>query len=419
MPTFQKERTGERMLAVEEAQERVLAEIETVGVEKVSLRDALGRVLREEVRAPRDVPFGDNSAMDGYAVIAEDVSAAEDGAPVQLRVTGDIPAGRIATSRVARGEAARIMTGALMPEGADAVVQVELTDAGSERVEVRSPVRPGANVRLRGEDMKKGDLVISVGARIGAAEIGVLAGVQRSLVRVGRRPVVAILSTGDEVVDVDGKFEPGKVVNSNSWSLAALVREAGGVPRMLGIVEDSLDATVEAIRSGLESDFVLSTGGVSVGAFDFVKDALDRLGAETRFWQVAMKPGKPLVVSRVGGRLYFGLPGNPVSCMVSFHLFVAPAIRKAAGQTDGLFPPMVRMKVSSDLRSRGDRRQYFRVRAVARDGALTAIPMAAQGSGVSTSMVAANGLAIVEAGVKEIAAGSEVDVVMIGPVSAE
>ncbi|MFN2238754.1 MAG: gephyrin-like molybdotransferase Glp [Thermoanaerobaculia bacterium] len=419
MATFQKERTGERMLAVEEAQERVLTEIETIGVEKVSLRDALGRVLREQIRAPRDVPFGDNSAMDGYVLIAADVAAASEGAPVHLRVTSDIPAGRVSSTRVARGEAARIMTGALFPAGADAVVPVELTDAGSETVAVRAPVREGANVRLRGEDMKKGDLVISVGARIGAAEIGVLAGVQRSLVRVGRRPVVAILSTGDEVVDVDGTFEPGKVVNSNSWSLAALVRESGGVPRMLGIVEDSIDATVDAIRSGLESDFVLSTGGVSVGAFDFVKDALDRLGAETRFWQVAMKPGKPLVVSRVGGRLYFGLPGNPVSCMVSFHLFVAPAIRKAAGQTHGLFPPTVRMKVSSDLRSRGDRRQYFRVRALARDGTLTAIPMTAQGSGVSTSMVAANGLAIVEAGVKEIAAGSEVDVVMIGPVSAE
>lgn len=418
MSTFQKVRAGERMLVVEEAQKRVLAEIEPIGVEKVSLRDALGRVLREQIRAPRDVPFGDNSAMDGYAVIAEDVSAAEEGAPVQLRVTGDIPAGRVATSRVERGEAARIMTGALMPEGADAVVPVELTDAGSERVEVRSPVRPGANVRSRGEDMKRGDLVIPVGARIGAAEVGVLAGVQRALVRVGRRPVVAILSTGDEVVDVDGAFEPGKVVNSNSWSLAALVREAGGIPRMLGIVDDSLDATVEAIRGGLESDFILSTGGVSVGAFDFVKDALDRLGAETRFWQVAMKPGKPLVVSRVGGRLYFGLPGNPVSCMVSFHLFVAPAMRKAAGQTEGFFPPIVRMPVAADLRSRGDRRQYFRARVVARDGALTAIPMSAQGSGVSTSMVAANGLAIVETGTKEVASGSEVDVVMIGPVAA-
>jgi molybdopterin molybdotransferase len=418
MAAFQKERPGERMLAVEEAQQRVLAEVETIGVEKVALGDALGRVLREAIRSPRDVPFGDNSAMDGYAVIAGDVAPATESAPVQLRVTSDLPAGRVSTTRVGRGEAARIMTGALLPAGADAVVPVELTDAGSETVAVRVPVRKGANVRLRGEDMKEGDLVIAAGTRIGAAEIGVLAGVQRSFLRVGRRPVVAILSTGDEVIDVDGTFEPGKVVNSNSWSLASLVCESGGVPRMIGIVEDSLDATVDAIRSGLESDFVISTGGVSVGAFDFVKDALDRLGAETRFWQVAMKPGKPLVVSRVGGRLYFGLPGNPVSCMVSFHLFVAPALRKAAGQTGDLFPPMVRMKISSDLRSRGDRRQYFRVRVLAREGALTAVPMTAQGSGVSTSMVAANGLAMVEAGVKEVAAGSLVDVVMIGPVAA-
>jgi molybdopterin molybdotransferase len=264
--------------------------------------------------------------------------------------------------------------------------------------------------------MKAGDVVLRAGQPLAAAELGVLASVQKTMVRVGRRPVVAIISTGDEIVDVDQPRPFGKVVNSNSYSLAALVREAGAVPRMIGIVEDTLEATMAAIESAVESDFIISTGGVSVGAYDYVKDALDALGAQTRFWQVAMKPGKPVVLSRVRDRLYFGLPGNPVSSMVSFHLFVAPSLRKAMGQQHNLTPPVVRTRVSSALKSRGDRRNYLRVRVVAENGELVSHPMASQGSGVSTSMVQANGLAIAETGVTRIDAGSLVDTVLFGKV---
>lgn len=400
------------MIPVEEAQQRVLDEVEGLGTEKTPFAEALGRVLREDVRAKVDVPQGDNTAMDGYAVRAEDIADA----PVELKVIENLPAGIVATRSVEAGTAIRIMTGALMPDGADTVAHVEITDAGSEVVHVYESLKRGTNVRKRGEDMHAGDIVLTDGTPIHAAETGVLASVQQAEVLVGRRPEVAILSTGDEIIDAGDEMAPGKVINSNSYSLAALVREAGGLPHMIGIVADNREATIAAIESALQSDFIISSGGVSVGAYDFVKDALDALGAETKFWQVAMKPGKPVVLSRLRGRLYFGLPGNPVSCMVSFLLFIAPAIRKAMGQKANLLPPIVMTRISVALKSRGDRRNYMRVRVVARDGELVSLPMASQGSGVSTSMVQANGLAIVETGVTAIEAGSMVATVLVGPV---
>ncbi|HEY0592293.1 MAG TPA: gephyrin-like molybdotransferase Glp [Thermoanaerobaculia bacterium] len=418
MTTFQKPRASERMLSVEEAQERVLAETALLGTETIELHDALGRILREDVRAPRDVPSADNSAMDGYAVVAGDLEGASDASPVPLRVVEDVPAGRVAAMRVGPGTAIRIMTGALIPGGADAVVPVELTDGASDVVRVSAPVKSGANVRARGEDMREGAVVLGAGTRLGAGEIGVLASVQKPRVEASRRPEIAILSTGDEVVPIDGAWEPGKVVNSNSWSLAALARQAGALPRMMGIVPDDLAATKEAIRAASSSDFILSSGGVSVGAYDFVKDALDELGAETRFWQVAMKPGKPLVFARLGETLYFGLPGTPVSCMVSFLLFIVPAIRKAMGESGILTPPSIRATLDAPLRSRGDRRQYFRARAAAKEGRLVVTPMTGQGSGQSTGMIGANAFAVVDPGTHELAAGDEVEIVLFGQLEA-
>jgi molybdopterin molybdotransferase len=416
-PTFQSARPGERMLPVEEAQQAVLSEVTLLGAEQIVFADALGRILREEVRATRDIPEADNTAMDGYAVRAADVEQASDSTPVTLRVIEDLPAGEVATKRLERGGAIRIMTGALIPAGADAVVPVELTDAGGAAVRVFRPVKIGANVRRGGEDMRAGEVVLPAGTCLGAAEVGILASVQKTVVAVGRRPTVAILSTGSEIVDVDQPVKPGKVVNSNSYSLAALTRDAGALPRMIGIAPDKREATMRAIDSALESDFVISSGGVSVGAYDFVKDALDALGAETKFWQVAMKPGKPIILARLRDRLYFGLPGNPVSCMVSFLLFVGPSLRKAMGQKENLLPPIVTVTVEGALKSRGDRRNYLRVRVLARDGALVAVPMRVQGSGVSTSMVGANGFAVMEAGVTSVEPGSQIPCVLFGPVT--
>ncbi len=398
------------MLSVEEAQERVLAEIALIGTERVAFTEALGRVLREDVIATADVPQADNTAMDGYAVRADDIA----NPPVRLKVIEDLPAGTVATHRVEKGTAIRIMTGALIPDGADTVAHVEITDAGSDFVTINHTLKRGTNLRKRGEDMRAGEVVLADGTLIGPAEIGVLAGVQKSVVHVGRRPEVAIISTGDEIVDVDQPRPMGKVVNSNSYSLAALVRETGALPRMIGIVPDTREATIAAIESALESDCIISSGGVSVGAYDFVKDALDALGAETKFWQIAMKPGKPVVLSRVRGRVYFGLPGNPVSCMVSFILFIAPALRKAMGQKNAIFPPTVKTRLMGSLKSRGDRRNYLRVRVLARDGELLTYPMPSQGSGVSTSMVQANGLAIVETGITNVSAGKSIATVLFG-----
>ena len=395
------------MLSVEEAQERVLDLVTPLGIEQVALRDSLHRVLAEDAAAAFDVPEGDNSAMDGYAVIADDT-------PGTLRVIEDIPAGTVPQRRVERGTASRIMTGALVPEGADAIAQVELTDGGSELVRVDRKVERGTHVRRRGEDMRAGDTVIARGTRIGPAEIGVLASLGQSSVTVGRKPTIAILATGNEVVEVDAPRRAGAIVNSNSYALAALAREAGAEPQLRGIVSDTREATVAALRDALDCDFIVTSGGVSAGAYDFVKDSIADLGADTRVWRVAMKPGKPVVVSRLpDGQVAFGLPGNPVSCMVAFILFVAPAIRKATGQTS-LFPPVVNVRLDAPLRAAGDRRAYLRVRVTARDGELFAVPMKAQGSHVSTSMLGANGLAIIESGVTRIEAGELAPVLLIG-----
>ena len=395
------------MLAVEEAQQRVLDEVRVLDDEVVLLANAHGRVLREDVAAPYDLPRGDNSAMDGYALIADDT-------PGELRVLEDIAAGHVPKVRIERGTASRIMTGALIPDGADAVAQVEITDGGREVVRVNEAVARGTNVRRRGDDMRAGDIILRSGALIRAAEIGALASAGKTDVRVGRRPTVAILATGDEIVDIDRAPAFNQVPNSNSYALAALAAESGALPQIRGIVRDDRDATIAAIESALDCDFILSSGGVSVGAFDFVKDALDALGGETKFWRVAMKPGKPVVLSRVRERLYFGLPGNPVSSMVGFLLFVRPALRKAMGES-AHFDPIVSIRTTAPLRSKGDRRTYLRVRVIARDGELVAEPMRAQGSHISTSMLGANGLAILEAGTTLVNEHERVIVLLFGP----
>jgi molybdopterin molybdotransferase len=394
------------MMTVDEAQALVFAEVSPLPAEIVPLEEADGRVLREDVVAPRDVPQLDNSAMDGYAVRAADT-------PGALRVVGDVPAGKISQVAVEAGTAIRIMTGAAVPEGADAVAQFEITDRHTDVVTIKSAVAAGSNIRRAGEDMRASDLILRIGTLLGAGEIGVLATAQKSAVSVGRRPSVAILATGDELIEVGDAPAPGMSVNSNSYALAVLVRQAGGVPHMRGIVRDDRAATMKAIESALDCDFIVSSGGVSVGAYDFVKDALDALGAETKFWRVAMKPGKPVVLSRLRDRLYFGLPGNPVSALVSFTLFVAPSIRKAQGQTTNILPPVVNLRTTAPLKSGGDRRAYLRVRVTARDGELVAEPMKAQGSGVSTSMVQANGFAILEIGTTRVDAGQTVPVMLL------
>jgi molybdopterin molybdotransferase len=404
------------LLPVETAQARVLEAVSVLAAERVALTDALGRVIREDVASDRNVPPADNSAMDGYAVIAADVAGATRENPVVLDVIEDLPAGYVAKKSVGRGTAIRIMTGAPVPAGADAVVKVEETDAGSSRVAVYCELRSGANIRRAGEDLRAGDVVVRSGTPIGPGEIGVLATLQKREVDVAKRPSVAILSTGDEVVEIDCEVGPGKIVNSNAWSLAALAREAGAVPRVMAIVRDDREATVAAIEEALASDFIVSTGGVSAGAYDFVKEAMESVGLAIQFSKVAMKPGKPVVFATRDRKLYFGLPGNPVSCMVSFLLFVAPALRKAMGQTVDFLPPSVSVRLEGGVGGGGEWRTYVRVRVHAREGRLVAMPMKAQGSGITSSMLRANGLAILEPGRKRAESGDALETLLIGPI---
>jgi molybdopterin molybdotransferase len=415
LPDFSPTQSTEPPISVADAQSRVLDAVRPFDIERVALVDALGRVLREDIVAEWDVPASDNSAMDGYAVRSSDLAGASDGSPVGLNVVADVPAGTEAAVRVEPGQAARIMTGAPLPPGADSIAQVEITDGGSDVVRIFREVKPGANVRRRAEDIEGGRLVLDSGARIGSGEIGVLATVGRGEVAVARRPTVAILSTGSELVDPGVRPGPGQVTNSNAFALAALVRELGGDPHVVGRVADSLEATVDALRDALACDIVLTSGGVSVGAYDYVKDAVRAIGAETKFWRVAMKPGKPILFAVGADRLIFGLPGNPVSSMVGFHLFVGPAIRKGLGLSSGWRPPVVRARAGAAMKSKGDRLTFLRVRVRSEDGALVAYPMKLQGSGVTSSMIAANGLATVPQGTTAVDEGSTVEVVLIGP----
>lgn len=410
--SFQRPRQREGLISVEEAQSRVLDEVSALPAVEVPVAEAHGRVLREDVAAAEDVPIADNSAMDGYAVRSADVAAASDERPATLKVIGDIAADADPSVVVVSGAAVRIMTGGAVPNGADAIVQVEQTDAGRDEVRIFRAVAKGTNVRRRGEDMRRGDIVLRDGMPIGAGELGVIVTTRREAVRAGPKLNVAILSTGDEIVS-------GKIANSNAYALAALTRDAGCEPRVLPAVGDDRDATKRALRTALESDVVVSSGGVSQGAYDFVKDALDDIGAETKFWQVAMKPGKPIVFSRAGERPIFGLPGNPVSCIVGFLLFVRPALRKMMGQTANLMLPHLSARAAIPFQSRGDRRMYFRVQVVARDGDLVAYPAKAQGSGVSTSMIGANGLAWLEIGSTRVDTGSSLPVLLFAPVLSE
>jgi molybdopterin molybdotransferase len=399
----------------EEAQQLILERVRPLGVERVSLVDALGRLLATDVHAPYDNPPHDNSAMDGYAVRYADVKGATPQRPAILEMIEDIPAGYIGKKTIGPQQTSRIMTGAPVPAGADTVIRVEDTKAEGTQIQIFDVEELGDNVRLRGEDMKTGELLLPVGTELGPGEIAALATAQRALVSVHRRPTVTILSTGDELVEVDEPLEPGKIVNSNTPALAAMAIAHGAVPVMLPTAPDDEGQIRLAVESALSGDFILSTGGVSVGEYDYIKKVLDDLGAETVLWRVSMKPGKPLFFCILKDTPYFGLPGNPVSGLMSFLQFVRPAIRKASGYAENdLFLPTAKAVMDNDEQNDGDRRTYLRARLVAQNGQLRAnTAYRAQGSHIITSMTGANGIVILEPG-QGVDAGDEVTVQIIG-----
>ncbi|MDB4971048.1 MAG: molybdenum cofactor biosynthesis protein MoaA [Myxococcales bacterium] len=400
-----------KALPVAQAQEFIARLVPRVrAVEKVALRSGLGRVLAHDVVSATDVPSHDNSAMDGYALRTAD---AFDGAT--LRVIGEVAAGQVATRTLVAGEAYRIMTGAPIPPGADAVIMQEQCERRGDEVTLKRAVKLRDHVRDRGEDVRAGEVVLRRGLTLRAAEVGTLASARRARVAVTRRPIVALLATGDELRDVGEPLDPGAIPDTNSYALAALVREAGGEPRQLPIVRDDRAALAAAMREARSADLIVSTGGVSVGEHDHVKAVLEELGAELTAWRVDMKPGKPVALAVLDGTPYYGLPGNPVSSMVAFTLFVRPAIRAALGCTEPLDLARATVRLEAPLTVRGERRQFLRARVRFADGRLVAAPMARQGSGVLSSMLGANGLIVVDAGMHSFDAGAEASVLIIGP----
>ena len=401
-----------KLVSIEEARSRVLAAASPLPAGSVPLPEAVGSVLAEDIIAAHSVPPFDNSGMDGYAVHAVDLVEATADTPARLLIAETIPAGHVATKSLASGEAARIMTGAPMPPGADAVAQSEITSEEDGYVLVHEPVRPGRNIRRAGEDVTVGDRVLAAGTPLNPAEIGVLASLGHAHVLVHRRPRVAIISTGSELVEVDQPLGPGQIRNSNSYSLRALCRQMGVEATAFGIVPDDYEATRTAIAAGLEYDVLLTSGGVSVGRFDFVKDVQDELGVERRLWGVAMKPGKPMAFGVRGKTLVFGLPGNPVSAMVSFELFVRPALLRSMGYRRTT-RPLYQAVIEEDVANTDGRTYVVRVRAWREDGTWHISSTGAQGSGILRSMLGANGLAFIPGGPRGVKAGEEVEFLLL------
>ncbi len=397
------------MLSVEKALERILREFHPLEPERVPILEALDRVLAEDVCANVDIPPYANSSMDGYAVQAADTAGVSREAPVRLLVVGGVPAGYVSEKEVTPGTTICITTGAPIPPGADGVVRVEDTEAEGEWVTIFAEAPRGQYIRPAGEDVRKGELVLWRGTFVRPQEIGMLATLGRKDVLVMRRPRVAILATGDEVVEVDAPLAPGKIRNANSYSNAAQVVKYGGIPILLGIARDRAPELTQKIRAGLEQgvDLFLTSGGVSMGDFDLVKNVLAAEGT-IDFWKVRMKPGKPLAFGQIDGVPFLGLPGNPVSVMVSFEMFVRPAILKMLGVTEWE-RPVVEATLMDAIPHKDERRHYLRVRLEYRDGAYYAYLTGEQGSGILSSMVKANALAVIPEEWDHVSAGARVN----------
>jgi len=438
-------------LSVAAARRVVLESIAATGAEPVKLEQSLGRVLAEEVRANRDQPPYDISAMDGYALRSTDLT----GIPATLEIVEDIKAGDMPSKTLASGQCARIMTGAPMPPGADAVIRVEDTEALAaealspssdettshstkpasgqvagylpqagerdavslrenlfDRVQINQSVKPGNDIRRRGENMCNGAVVLTPGTEITPGVIGVLATVKRAQVQVYRRPRVAILSTGNELEGLDEPVDPNKIPNSNSYALMAQVQALGIEPVLLGIARDDPEELARYLKRGLEYDVLLVSGGTSVGVHDYVRPTIEALGAKMLFWRVSMKPGHPVAFGKVGEKIIFGLPGNPVSSMVCFEEFVVPALRRMMGHAR-THRRTIEARMTHNVKHQPGRTEFIRVLLAKEPGGYAATSTGAQGSGMLLSMARADGLAVVPGDSAGLAAGSTVTVQLL------
>ncbi|KAB0664384.1 molybdopterin molybdotransferase MoeA [Oryzomonas japonica] len=393
------------MVSFEEARSVILASVAPIGTERIHLLDAVGRVVATDVAAPWDMPLWNNSAMDGYAVRSADC----DTTPCTLRVSGFLPAGAKADGvRVERGCAVRIMTGAPTPEGCDAVVPVEETDNGDREVVLNEPVQKGQHIRFRGEDVAAGVTFVRGGSIIRPPEVNMLASFGKALVPVYRRPTVAILSTGDELVELGTTPGPGEIVNSNALSLAAAVREAGAIPLIIGIARDTRESHLEKLREGLKADVLITSAGVSAGDRDLVRDVLEELGARQVFWKVGIKPGGPTAFALHGTTPVFSLPGNPVSTMITFEEFVRPALLTMQGYRRVL-PQLFKVVLRNEVRKKAGKVQIVRIRLERVDGRWYATSAGDQQTAILKTMVDAEAIAVLPAESTRFAAGDEVD----------
>lgn len=404
------------MLTVAEASERILADIRPLDVETVPIRQALGRVLAEDIAATVTMPPWSNASMDGYAVRSADITPVMAREKVKLRVVGTIAAGGFASRPLKRGEAMRIMTGAPTPEGADSVIRKEDTDGGSDKVEIRDARDVWKNIRPAGEDFQRGDVLAKRGSPLKAAVIGVLASTGVKEVKTFRKPRVAIISSGNELVDLDEFDEVvagRRIVSTNSYTLEALTRVAGGIPTDLGIAADSKASLRRKLDAAGDADLIITSAGVSVGDMDHTRDVFEALGGIQKFWKVKMRPGAPLAFGMLKGVPWLGLSGNPVSAMVSFELFVRPALRKMQGYTT-LFRRTVTVTVEEEVKIAAKLTHFLRA-IVSRnqDGALVARLTGMQSSGMLTSMAKANALLIVPETSPRVASGSQLKALLL------
>jgi molybdopterin molybdotransferase len=401
------------MISADQALQIVLENVAPLGVERIPILDALGRVLAENISSSRDIPGFDNSAMDGYAVRAADLASASEANPVKLRVVETAGAGQMPSRRVGAGETVRTMTGAPIADGADAIIQVERTRGSGDVVEFLAPAEVRGFIRPRGEDLRLGELVMSPGKKLTPADLGMLASVNRAMVEVIRRPRVAIVATGDELVDVDQAPAGAQVVNSSAYALAGAVREAGAEAVILKVARDVAGEIRDRLAEAMTFDAVLSTGGVSVGQFDHVKGALDELGMRQLFHGVAQKPGRPLKFGTVGYRPIFGLPGNPVSTLVCFYLYARPALLKLSGHRRvGL--PRINARCAVDIRTSKDLTEFVRVKLDREGDSWRATPTGNQGSGILSSLSRADGLLIGPSTETILKAGAQATVLLLG-----
>jgi molybdopterin molybdotransferase len=401
------------MLEVEVAVERFLSHFRPLEAEAVPVLETLDRVLAEDVVAEMDIPPLANTAMDGYAVRCDDTGGARSDAPRRLRVVADLAAGYTLNEPIAPGTAVRIMTGAPVPPGTEAVIPFEEVEVDGDSILVFKRYPHQKNIRAAGEDVRAGEVVLTKGKLLRPQEIGMLAALGRAKVQVHRRPRVAILSTGDEVIDAAAPWQPGKIRDANGYSNAAQVLKCGGIPLRLGIARDTVNDLTAKIRAGLDqgADLFLTSGGVSVGDFDVVKNVLAAEG-EISFWRVRIKPGKPLAFGLIQGTPLLGLPGNPVSAMVSFELFARPAILTMLGQRK-LSRPTLAAVLVDEIKRKDNRRHYVRV-TIEKQGDLNLARLTGdQGSGILLSMVKADGLAIISEDLEYVPVGSGVRVMLL------